>query len=521
MSAHFSVAKRPAVALLALLLAASAAAGVKFTVTLDRSAAKQPLSGRLLVMLVRARATQSSPLDGPNFEDPQPMFGIDARGLAPGASLTVDDAATSFPTAPSQLEPGSYRAAARLDLVRRNSNWRRDAGNLYSDEVTVRVERGAEQIVALTLAHATEIDTEPEVQGVELFAVRSALLSSFWQRDVLLRAGVVFPLEHDAARSYPAVYEVPGYGDDHRAAYRRARRSAAAPAGTPAHTLARNTFWIVLDPESANGHTLFANSDNNGPCGDALVRELIPALEAKYGLSARPAARLLRGHSSGGWSSVWLALNYPDTFGAAWASSPDPVDFRRFQLVDIYAAANMYTSHAGTTTTPAADDIASYRQSGKTRMTIRQENAMEQVVGPDNTSAQQWDSWQAVFGPRNANGHPAALYDPLTGAIDHAIAEQYRRFDVAALLRAAPQKYGPVLKQRVRILVGDQDSFYLDGAVKLLKQELDQLELAPSPGGEHGSIEVLPGFDHGSIFMAPQLQNIPAEMWQHLQREQR
>ena len=35
--------------------------------------------------------------------------------------------------------------------------------------------------------------------------------------------------------------------------------------------LARSAFWIILDPESGNGHTLFANSDNNGPCGDATL----------------------------------------------------------------------------------------------------------------------------------------------------------------------------------------------------------------------------------------------------------
>ena len=36
---------------------------------------------------------------------------------------------------------------------------------------------------------------------------------------------------------------------------------------------------------------------------------------------------------------LWLATEYPHIFGAAWASSPDPVDFRRFQLVSAAAFA--------------------------------------------------------------------------------------------------------------------------------------------------------------------------------------
>jgi hypothetical protein len=273
--------------------------------------------------------------------------------------------------------------------------------------------------------------------------------------------------------------------------------------------LAQNTFWIVLDPESGNGHTLFADSANNGPRGKALTTELIPALEAKYHLKPDPFARLLRGHSSGGWSTLWLALTYPETFGATWSTSPDPVDFRRFQLPDIYGQKSMYTD-------PAGAEIPSERSQAKVKMTIRQENAAEEVLGADNTSGQQWDSWFAVFGPRNAAGHPAALFDPKTGVIDHALAEQYRKYDIGELLRAQPGTYGLTLLQRCRIAVGDQDSYYLNEAVALLKADVDKLSFLQFPEGQHGYIKILPGFDHGSIFMSPELQHIPQEMVDHL-----
>jgi len=42
------------------------------------------------------------------------------------------------------------------------------------------------------------------------------------------------------------------------------------------------------------------------PRGEALVKEFIPYLESQFHLIAKPEARIVTGHSSGGWSSLWL-----------------------------------------------------------------------------------------------------------------------------------------------------------------------------------------------------------------------
>jgi pimeloyl-ACP methyl ester carboxylesterase len=231
-----------------------------------------------------------------------------------------------------------------------------------------------------------------------------------------------------------------------------------------------------------------------------LVRELIPELEKKFNLIREPQARLLRGHSSGGWSALWLQLQYPDVFGGAWASSPDPVDLHRFQLVDIYSAGNMYSD--GTKDWPSVRSGA---------MTIRQENAMEQVIGAGNTSGQQWDSWQAAWGSRDASGGITSLYDPVTGKIDAAEARMYRRYDINALLNENREKFGPIFKQHIRLVVGDQDTFFLNEAVALLKPQIEKL-----PGTGDGYVKILAGFNHGSIFMSPELRAIPREMLDHL-----
>ena len=176
------------------------------------------------------------------------------------------------------------------------------------------------------------------------------------------------------------------------------------------------------------------------------------------------------------------------------------------------------SAHAGAdgTTPISRDPFPSYRVSGKPTMTIAQENLMEEVLGPDNTSGQQWDSWEAVFGPRNEQGNPAALYDPKSGDLNKTVAEQYRKYDIGDLLRTHPERYLPLFHNNVRIVVGDQDSFYLNEAVALLKAQVDELN---SKGGQTpgwGSITIVPGLDHGSIMMSPPVQAIPEQMVERL-----
>ncbi len=505
-------------ALLAVPAAFALAGPPTLTVSFDAAVRAEPATGRLVVYLIKdgAAVGGADPADAPFFDDPQPMFGMDVKDLAPGAAAAIDGNATSFPAPWSALPAGRYRAQAVLDVHRDNSSWRREPGNLYSAVVPFEVTaKDTPPPLAIKLTTVVEPRKTPDVPGVEVFEVRSALLSDFHGRDVSLRAGVMRPGGFDPTQRYAAVYEVPGFGGDYTGAFQRFHPyRARLPEGSPWLPLRQNAFWIVLDPESPNGHTLFADSANNGPWGRALTEELIPALERKYPLIADPKARLLRGHSSGGWSTIWLAITYPETFGACWSSSPDPVDFRRMQLCDIYGS-NVYTHQNGP---GAQEDIPSYRSEGKARMSVRQENLMEEVIGPDNTSGQQWDSWFAVFGPRNDRGNPAALFDPVIGVIDKGVAEQYRKYDITDLMKREPGKYALLFQERIRLVVGTEDNYYLNEAVALLQDEVDNTQFLHLPEGGHGKVLIVPGRDHGTIFGTPEIQNIPAEMVEHLRR---
>src|SRR5205814_2113408 len=143
-------------------------------------------------------------------------------------------------------------------------------------------------------------------------------------------------------RQYPVVYEIPGFSGDHRGALRATTRNPTDVDGI-------EMIHVVLDPTCRLGHHVFADSANNGPCGRALIEELIPFIETKFRGLGVPAARFVTGHSSGGWSSLWLQVTYPDFFGGVWSTAPDPVDFRDFQHVDLYApGTNMFRDEQGT-----------------------------------------------------------------------------------------------------------------------------------------------------------------------------
>lgn len=497
-----------------------AAASPEMTVALAPSIPSPVGPGRLVVFLIAEDAVldrQTVPIDGPFWESEQPLFGVDVPLMRADTTISIDDRADSYPCKPSALKPGRYRAQACLVSHRQDSNWKRVAGNLFSDPQDLVIDASGSGSVRLALNHETTAPERREVKGVEWFAMPSDLLTTFRHEPTQLRAGVVLPLDFDPNRKYAAIYRVPGFGGDDldaaHAVHERAESTGAA------RDLAKETFLIILNPEGPNGHTLFADSANNGPCQRALTEELIPALENKFPLVASPAGRILQGHSSGGWSTLWLALTRPDVFGATWSTSPDPVDFRKFQTVNIYDDTNFYSGGESA-------DRPSFRErdraTGKLRevMTIRREARQEDVLGPNNTSGQQWDSWFAAFGPRGNAGNPAALFDPITGAIDQDIAAKYRAYDIASLVRADPGRYLPLLRQNVHLAVGDADSFYLNEAVALLRADVERLESSnprPSePFKASGYIKIIPGLDHSTIFRSAEVRAMPEEMLDYL-----
>jgi len=478
-----------------------------------------PQSSRLVVSLIHEDSRlfgRADPSDGPFFSDPQPMFGIDLpvfgrdlRLLKTGKTITLPEITDGFPGFIKDLPFGTYKAQAVLDMRREDSSWQREPGNVFSHVVTFTYENDA-PVVKLVLDQVVDERELPEQEGVEWAKLFVLLANVPDGRRQMLNAGVVLPKDHDATRKYPAVYIIPGFGGDHTSASFYARALKSGRMGDDWTRLHEQAFVIVLDPESGNGHHLFVNSDVNGPMADVLVDRFIPYLEKRFGMIDNPSARIVTGHSSGGWSSLWLAIKRPDIFGACFSSAPDPVDFKFFQQVNIYEDESMYVDAEG-------NERASSTRNGEVTMTIREENLMEEVLGPGNTSGQQWDSWFAAFGPSGEGMAPAALHDVWTGTIDKEIAQKYKRFDITARVRAEPDTYGPRFAKNVRLIVGREDTYDLDLAVESLLSTLTEVGVDVNADDAPGYIKIIDGADHGSIRRTEAGAAFPREMLEFFQ----
>jgi hypothetical protein len=467
-----------------------------------KALAAGPGAGRIVVFLKSVRSRErGQPADGPFFSDPQPIVSRAVAGLRAGAEIEVSvEHAAAWP-GPIDGLSGTFEAQA---VFKRN---RDDAavlapGNLTGSPVEVTLRDDADDTVELSLDEAIEMPERSDSRAIAWIDEPSPMLTRALGRVVRHRAAVVFPPGyHDVMhprRVWPTVYVVPGFGGGLDAAEEIARLLAMPGSD---RTLPQ-AVHVVLDPSGPCGHHGFADSVMNGPRGAALVKELVPTLEERYRLVRSPEARLLTGHSSGGWSTLWLQLTNPDFFGGCWSSAPDPVDFSAFQLGDLYRDDNLFVDAEGA-------ERGSFRRPvgpmEKVLMTVREEIGMERAIDPSGTSGQQWDAWQAMFSPPDASGTmPKRLADPATGAIDRALVRDFwSAYDIARLVEKRWTRLDPVLRTKVHVLVGDRDNFYLERAVRKLAAKIDALRAAtgsdaPKAIGPDGCIEILPDATHDS-----------------------
>jgi S-formylglutathione hydrolase FrmB len=227
------------------------------------------------------------------------------------------------------------------------------------------------------------------------------------------------------------------------------------------------------------------NSVNNGPYGDAILKELIPYLESHFRVIAQPYARVLTGGSTGGWESLALQLYHPDFFGGTWTLYPDPIDFRHYMLIDAYRDTNAFTaSRDGQPAfTPinrwfSAERSMMRGNDGQPLITIRQLSQFEDVLASHGRSGEQLEIWEAVYGPIGADGYPVPLWDKRTGHINHDVSTYMREhgYDLTAYARQHWAELGPQLTDKIHIDVGDMDNFYLNLGVYDFQSFLDSTQ---------------------------------------------
>src|SRR5258707_12034125 len=108
---------------------------------------------------------------------------------------------------------------------------------------------------------------------------------------------------------------------------------------------------------------------------------------------------------------------------------------------------------------------------GQADMTMRQMNELEEVLGSDGRSGQQFEAWEAVYGPVGEDGYPKPLFDKRTGKIDREVAKYMRDhgYDLAVYAKTHWPSIGPQLKGKIHLYCGDMDNFYLNLAVYLFE----------------------------------------------------
>jgi S-formylglutathione hydrolase FrmB len=458
-------------------------------------------SGRLLLFLAKG-STKS--VDTNPFA-PQAVYvaAKEVYDLAPGAAIEIDTDDVAFPAGFSHLAPGSYSAQAVLDLRHEYNYVGRAPGDPISEVTSLaHFDPGgmSEPVLTLNLPVPnfpfTGKGTPRNAINLEDFV--SPALSRFWGRPVHMRCWVVEPPgyeSHPNAR-YPAVYFTHGFGGN----LERIESTAEEVYRRMSDKKMPEMIWVLLDESLPTGTHEFADSVNNGPWGKALTTEFIPHLESRYRLDARPGARFLNGHSSGGWATLWLQVTYPRIFGGTWSTSPDPSDFHDFTGPDLYAPhANVYRRADGSA-------YPLVRNDGKVIATFEDFARLEAVLGPYGG---QLASFEWVFSPRGPGGRPLPMFDRVTGSVDPAVVQAWQKYDIARTLEANWAALAPNLNGKIHVIVGTADTFYLDGAAHRLKAVLERL-------GADAEVTFIEGRTHFDLDKDPRanLDQIAARMYQ-------
>ena len=487
--------------LIALVWNGPAAAQIRFAVTLPADATEQPVTGRLIVVAHRrtdGAASTREPRQMIAMNGP-PAFGIDVENLRPGATVTVDARADGFPFGLERLPAGDYSVQAvliRYTEVKRADGHRiwvplsqeravapMFPGNLFSKPADTPLDPAASAPVALALTETIgPIARAPDTPWIKRVRIKSKILSDFWGVPMTIGAEVLLPKDfakHPGAR-YPAIYTFGHFGEpfnfnpDPASDTEDERRSAADANVKTGYQFAREWMgenfprMVAITLETPSPYFIESyslNSANNGPWGDAITKELMPYLEKQFRLIDQPYGRIVEGASTGGWEALALQLHYPDYFGGAWVFNPDPIDFSRYQLTDIYQEDNMFTLKVNEWQTQ--EKPFRRTREGQPLIDLRTLAALEAVLGSKGRSYYQLDIWQATHGPVGPDGYPVPLFDKKTGVIDKAVAQYMREngYDLSAHLRDNWATLAPKLRGKINIFTGDMDDFYLNLAV--------------------------------------------------------
>ncbi len=499
--------------------AASSQGAPRFEVSFPASVHEGTITGRVFVMFSE-RPDSEPRFQVGNWGDAPPFFGIDVNELKPGETAVIGPEVLGYPVKSlNDIPAGDYYVQALLNVYTpfpradgkviwahmdqwEGQRFSRSPGNLYSGVKKVHFDPSQGGTVSLTLDKAIPSINEPkDTPWVKHIKIQSELLTRFWGHPMYLGAVVLLPKDYDTHPNirYPVIYYQGHFGLNPPFGFTaESRGTSGGMQGRPNIYNRESRFefsqaWMgenfprmiavtFQHPTPYFDDSYAVNSANDGPYGDALLTELIPYLEAHFRMIPEGYARILVGGSTGGWESLALQVMHPEFFGGTWTLYPDPVDFSRYQLVDIYRDDNAFFEPGHQWMQISRPMMRTTE--GQVEVTVQQMSQLEEVLGSHGRSCQQFEGWEAVYGPVGDDGYPKPLWDKQTGKIDHEVADYMRDhgYDLDYYLQKHWDSIGPKLVGKIHVDVGDMDNYYLNLAVYKLEDFL-KATTHPSYGG--------------------------------------
>jgi hypothetical protein len=472
---------------------------LQFEISFSSDVHPNPITGRVLLIMSPSGGIESRLQTGFDLAKGIPIFGKNVGQLNPGYKVIIDKEVFGFPyQSLNQMPPGEYYVQSFINVYTEfkradgftlwlhndqweGQRWNVSPGNLFSDVKKIVIGDGKNQRIQLICKNVIPpVEVPTDTKWVKRIKFRSKMLSEFWGQPIYLGATILLPKGYD---EHPDTYYPVNYHQGHFSlrpphGFREPISSSAKPNGQTGSKFYQ--LWISDDfprmisvtfqhPCPYYDDSYAVNSPNVGPYGDAIMQELIPYIEQNFRIIKKPYARFLSGGSTGGWEALALQIFHPKFFGGAWASCPDPVDFRYYELINIYEDDNAYYR--------IYDQIKAERPEardtdGQVRYTVRDTYYYEWTLGDKHRSGRQWAIWEAVFSPVGEDGYPKSLWNWYSGEIDHSVAEEWKKYDLRYYLQENWPQIGPDLVGKLHIYTGDMDTYYLNNAVVLLEDFL-------------------------------------------------
>jgi hypothetical protein len=466
----------------------AASAGPRIEIAFSKEARADAVTGMVYVAI--SRDNRQPPIEQTSPTG-VPLFSHFVEGLAPEtvAAITPDDRGHPIQSL-RELPAGDYWMQPFVNVYTRfpradgktvwlhndqweGQDWKESPGNLFGDAVKVTFDPRSSTPIRLVATRAIpKIDVPADTAMVKRIRIQSDILTKWWGQPMFLGATVLLPKGYDTHPNvrYPVNYIQGHFSLDPPAGFGRGRDFDRL---WVADRTPRFLYVTLQHPTPYYDDSYGVNSENNGPYGDAILKELIPAIEERFRAIRQPWARMLSGGSTGGWIAAAHQVFYPDFYGGSFASCPDSVNFSAHQIVDIYKEENAYFVDKGWM---EIERPSERRPDGSIESMMKDENWFELVVGDKSRSGGQWDIWEATYSPVGPDGYPRRLWNKATGKIDRAVAEQWKKYDLQHILETNWTTLGLKVADKLNVYVGDMDSFYLNNAVEKLNEFLSKTQ---------------------------------------------